>query len=131
MKQTIEAVQQQLDQLRQQIEQFNYQYYVLDAPTVSDAEYDRLFRKLQRVEQDYPQLVTPDSPTQRVGAAPLKSFAQVAHNIPMLSLNNAFEEDEVMAFNRRVCEAGGHPGLHDHHDQQSEQRPGAGRRGGG
>ncbi|MCB1986500.1 MAG: NAD-dependent DNA ligase LigA [Burkholderiales bacterium] len=104
MKQTIEAVQQQLDQLRQQIEQFNYQYYVLDAPTVSDAEYDRLFRKLQRVEQDYPQLVTPDSPTQRVGAAPLKSFAQVAHNIPMLSLNNAFEEDEVMAFNRRVCE---------------------------
>ena len=104
MKQTIEASQQQLSQLRQQIEQYNYQYYVLDAPTVPDAEYDRLFLKLQQIERDYPQLVTPDSPTQRVGAKPLKSFAQVAHNTPMLSLNNAFEEDEVMAFDRRVCE---------------------------
>ncbi|MCP5246508.1 MAG: NAD-dependent DNA ligase LigA [Burkholderiales bacterium] len=104
MKQTIETCQQQLRQLRRQIEQHNYQYYVLDAPTVPDAEYDQLFRKLQQIERDYPQLVTPDSPTQRVGAKPLKSFAQVAHNTAMLSLNNAFEEDEVMAFNRRVCE---------------------------
>lgn len=68
MNLTIEAVQQQLSQLRQQIEQYNYQYYVLDAPTVPDAEYDRLFRKLQQIEHDYPQLVTPGSPTQRVGA---------------------------------------------------------------
>lgn len=105
MSQTIEeTIQQQLSQLRQQIEQFNYQYYVLDAPTVPDAEYDRLFRKLQQIEQDYPQLVTPDSPTQRVGSTPLKAFTQVIHDTPMLSLNNAFEEDEVKAFDRRVCE---------------------------
>ena len=104
MNLTIENVQQQLSQLRQQIKQYNYQYYVLDAPTVPDAEYDRLFRKLQQIEHDYPQLVTPDSPTQRVGAAPLKAFAQVVHDTPMLSLNNAFEEDEVKAFDRRICE---------------------------
>ncbi|MDR4514999.1 NAD-dependent DNA ligase LigA [Nitrosomonas sp.] len=104
MNQTLENVQRQLDLLRQQIELYNYQYYVLDAPTIPDAEYDRLFRKLQRIEQEYPALVTPKSPTQRVGAAPLKAFLQVIHDAPMLSLANAFEAIEVEAFDRRVRE---------------------------
>lgn len=104
MNQPIETVQQQLNALRQQIEQYNYEYYVLNKPTVPDAEYDRLFRKLQAIEQDYPQLITSASPTQRVGDAPLKSFSQVTHDTPMLSLTNAFDEDEVQAFDRRVRE---------------------------
>ncbi|SFK46792.1 DNA ligase (NAD+) [Nitrosomonas aestuarii] len=104
MNYTIETVQQQLEMLRQQIEQHNYQYYVLDDPTVSDAEYDQLFSRLQQIERDYPELVTPDSPTRRVGAAPLKVFSQVTHDTPMLSLNNAFEEVAVKAFDRRIRE---------------------------
>ena len=91
--------------LRADIEQHNYNYYVLDRPLISDAEYDRLFRELQRLEERYPQLVTPDSPTQRVGASPLSEFAQVTHRTPMLSLNNAFEDNEVIAFDRRAREA--------------------------
>lgn len=91
--------------LRDAIELANYNYYVLDSPTISDAEYDRLFRELQEMEARYPHLVTPDSPTQRVGAAPLKEFPQVTHRIPMLSLNNAFDDGEVVAFDRRVREA--------------------------
>ena len=93
------------NQLRADIEQHNYHYYVLDRPLIADAEYDRLFRELQELEQKYPQLVTPDSPTQRVGAAPRTDFAQVTHATPMLSLNNAFEDDAVIAFDRRVREA--------------------------
>jgi len=104
MRQAIENVQQQLTVLREQIERYDYQYYVLDAPTVPDAEYDQLFRRLQQIEQEYPQLITPESPTQRVGAAPLKAFMQVKHNTPMLSLVNAFGSDEVEAFDRRVRE---------------------------
>ncbi|GJL74485.1 NAD-dependent DNA ligase LigA [Nitrosomonas sp.] len=104
MNDTIETAQQQLEMLRRQIEQYNYQYYVLDDPTVPDAEYDQLFSRLQQIERDYPQLITPDSPTQRVGAAPLKAFSQVKHDTPMLSLSNAFEEGTVQAFDRRVCE---------------------------
>ncbi|MEK7232149.1 MAG: NAD-dependent DNA ligase LigA [Pseudomonadota bacterium] len=92
-------------QLRAAIEQHNYHYYVLDRPLVSDADYDRLFRELQELEQQHPQLVTPDSPTQRVGAAAQTNFAPVAHATPMLSLNNAFEDEAVVAFDRRVCEA--------------------------
>ena len=91
-------------QLRALIDEANYRYYVLDAPTLPDAEYDRLLRALQELEAAHPDLATPDSPTQRVGAAPLKAFAQVAHDLPMLSLNNAFAEDEVAAFDRRVRE---------------------------
>src|SRR5450759_1806390 len=98
-------IQARVKQLRADIEQHNYHYYVLDRPLISDAEYDRLFRELQELEQKYPQLVTPDSPTQRVGAAPLTDFAQVTHATPMLSLNNAFEDDAVVAFDRRVREA--------------------------
>ncbi|OYY95743.1 MAG: DNA ligase (NAD(+)) LigA [Hydrogenophilales bacterium 28-61-23] len=91
-------------QLRAAIDEANTRYYVLDAPTLSDAEYDRLLRELQDIEATYPELVMPDSPTQRVGATPLKAFSEVAHVIPMLSLNNAFSEAEVAAFDRRVRE---------------------------
>jgi DNA ligase (NAD+) len=92
-------------ELRVIIEQHNYNYYVLDQPVIPDAEYDRLFRELQDIEQAHPSLLTPDSPTQRVGAEPLAEFAQVRHATPMLSLNNAFEQEEVEAFDRRVREA--------------------------
>ena len=90
--------------LREDLERHNHQYYVLDQPLVSDAEYDRLFRELQQLEADHPELATPDSPTQRVGGAPLPQFEQVTHRLPMLSLNNAFSEEEVAAFDKRVCE---------------------------
>ena len=90
--------------LREQINYHNYRYYVLDDPEISDAEFDKLFRELQQLELDYPALITPDSPTQRVGAAPLTAFGEVKHVIPMLSLDNAFSEDEVRAFDRRVRE---------------------------
>lgn len=95
-------IQRQLHSLRQQIEQYNYQYYVLDEPTVPDAEFDRVFRQLEQLEQHYPQFITPESPTQRVGATPVKAFSQVTHGTPMLSLNNAFAIDEVRAFDRRI-----------------------------
>lgn len=90
--------------LREQIEEHNYRYYVLDRPTVADAEYDRLLRELQELERRHPDLITPDSPTQRVGAAPRPDFGRVRHSIPMLSLDNAFSEDEVAEFDRRVRE---------------------------
>jgi DNA ligase (NAD+) len=91
--------------LRASIDAHNHAYYVLDAPTVSDAEYDRLFRELQALESEYPALVTPDSPTQRVGAEPAGEFEAVTHRLPMLSLNNAFSESEVEGFDRRAREA--------------------------
>ena len=95
--------------LRAQLEQHNHSYYVQDQPTVSDAEYDRLFRTLQALELAFPELLRPDSPTQRVGAVPLSAFNEVRHATPMLSLNNAFEQEEVEAFDRRVAEALGSP----------------------
>lgn len=90
--------------LRQQIDHHNYLYYVLDTPEIPDAEFDRLFRELQVLEQQYPDLVTSNSPTQRVGAKPLKEFRKVRHAIPMLSLSNAFDDEEVGHFHRRVTE---------------------------
>ena len=90
--------------LREAIEEHNYRYYVQDAPTVSDSEYDALFRELQALEQEHPSLATPDSPTQRVGGAPASAFESVAHRVPMLSLNNAFADDEAEAFDRRARE---------------------------
>src|SRR5512134_2008154 len=90
--------------LREEIELHNYRYYVLDAPTIPDSEFDRLFRELQDLEAQHPELATPDSPTRRVGAKPLDEFPAVAHFTPMLSLNNAFAEEEVAAFDRRVRE---------------------------
>lgn len=92
----------QLFRLRASINQYNYQYYALDEPTVPDAEYDRLLRQLQNLEQQNPGLVTADSPTQRVGAAPLASFSQISHEVPMLSLDNAFNAQEMEDFERRV-----------------------------
>jgi DNA ligase (NAD+) len=94
-----------IDVLRREIERHNELYYLKDAPEVSDAEYDRLFRELAALESAHPELASADSPTQRVGAAPLSKFAQVRHRVPMLSLGNAFGEDEVRAFDRRVREA--------------------------
>ncbi len=91
--------------LRQAIEEHNDHYYVEDAPAVSDAEYDGLFRELQALEQQYPSLATPESPTQRVGGAVVAAFDSVTHRVPMLSLNNAFTDEEVEAFDRRVREA--------------------------
>jgi len=91
--------------LRRELERHNRLYYVEDAPEISDAEYDRLFAELQGLEAEHPALVSPDSPTQRVGAPPLAEFAEVRHRTPMLSLANAFTEDEVRAFDRRVREA--------------------------
>ncbi len=92
-------------QLRAEIERHNYRYYVLDDPVISDAEYDVLFRELQTLEAQYPELQTPDSPTQRVGGKPLKAFAEVQHRTAMLSLNNAFSEEDVRAFDARIREA--------------------------
>jgi len=92
-----------IDQLRAEIERHDYRYYVLDAPTVPDAEYDRLMRELQQLEQAYPELVTAESPTQRVGGQPLAGFVEVRHAIPMLSLGNAFSEEEILQFHERVA----------------------------
>ena len=99
-----EPVSHRVAHLRAEIERHNYQYHVLDDPLVSDAEYDAMFRELQTLEARHPSLVTPSSPTQRVGASPLLSFDQVVHHTPMLSLNNAFNEDEVRAFDNRIRE---------------------------
>ena len=92
------------ERLRAEIEHHNYRYYVLDAPQITDAEYDRMFQELVGLETAHPELVTPDSPTQRVGAQPLAQFAPVPHTTPMLSLNNAFSEEDVAAFDRRARE---------------------------
>jgi DNA ligase (NAD+) len=104
-KLTTATPEEQIRQLREQINLYNYQYYVLDDPSVPDSEYDRLFRELQALEQAHPDLLTPDSPTQRVGASPLKAFASVQHRQAMLSLNNAFEESELTAFDKRIRDA--------------------------
>ncbi|MDQ6681701.1 MAG: NAD-dependent DNA ligase LigA [Chloroflexota bacterium] len=89
-------------ELRSQLEEANYRYYVLDAPTLDDAEYDRMMRELQEVELAHPELATADSPTQRVGARPAASFPEVRHDVPMLSLANAFGHDELREFDARV-----------------------------
>jgi DNA ligase (NAD+) len=92
----------ELDSLRRQLEAHNYAYHVLDSPTVPDVEYDRLMRRLQEIEGEHPDLVTADSPTQRVGAAKLESFREVRHARPMLSLDNVFSDEELEAFDRRT-----------------------------
>ncbi len=96
---------QELETLRSDIRRHNKLYYVDDNPEVSDAEYDRLMRRLQEIETAHPELVTPDSPTQRVGATPLKEFGTVTHNVPMLSLANAMDEEELKEFDQRVKRA--------------------------
>ncbi|MGK8707051.1 NAD-dependent DNA ligase LigA [Metapseudomonas otitidis] len=93
---------QRIQALRAELDEHNYRYYVLDEPSVPDAEYDRLFRELQALEAEHPELVTPDSPTQRVGGEALSAFGEVRHEVPMLSLGNAFEEEDLLAFDRSV-----------------------------
>ncbi len=99
---SIEEVSQQLEALRTTINQHNYSYYVLDDPAVSDSEYDRLMQELKALESQHPELVSADSPTQRVGAQPLAKFGQVRHEVPMLSLDNAFSQDDLQDFDRRI-----------------------------
>jgi DNA ligase (NAD+) len=91
-----------VSQLRERLNHHNYRYYVLDDPEIPDAEYDRLLHELQSLEAQYPDLVSSDSPTQRVGAEPLKAFGEVTHKLPMLSLANAFTEDQMRAFDKRI-----------------------------
>lgn len=99
-----DSAQQQLEHLKAEINQHNYRYYVLDDPSVPDAEYDRLMRRLQALEAEHPEWVSPDSPTQRVGAEPLSAFSEVIHQVPMLSLDNAFSDEEMSDFERRIKE---------------------------
>jgi DNA ligase (NAD+) len=97
-------IEREVESLRVSLENWNYQYYVLDQPTVPDADYDRALRRLQELEAQHPELLRPDSPTQRVGAQALSEFTQIAHEVPMLSLDNAFDAQELRDFDRRVRE---------------------------
>ena len=92
----------ELEQLRQTLRKYEYHYHVLDNPLVPDTEYDRLMNELKAIEKAHPELVTPDSPTQRVGAKPLSGFTQITHELPMLSLDNAFSHEELLGFLRRI-----------------------------
>jgi DNA ligase (NAD+) len=92
----------EVDALREQIEYHNWRYYVRNDPEISDAEYDRLFRTLQELEERHPELADPSSPTQKVGAPPIEAFGTVTHTVPMLSLGNAFDREELLAFDERV-----------------------------
>lgn len=104
MKPAPANVRQRVERLRSQIEHHNYRYHVLDDPEIPDAEFDRMLVELRALEREHPELVTPDSPTQRVGGAPIAGFSEVRHRTPMLSLDNAFSREEVEAFDRRVRE---------------------------
>ena len=109
---TAQTPQQRVAELHQLLNRYGHEYYVLDTPTVPDAEYDRLFRELQQLEQEHPELASADSPTRRVGGAPLDEFQQVTHSVPMLSLSNAFSDmqlserelrhEELLQFDERV-----------------------------
>lgn len=99
-----DSIQFQLDELKKTLRQYEHHYHVLDNPLVPDAEYDRLFNALKNLEWEHPELITPDSPTQRVGAKPLAGFSQITHEIPMLSLDNAFSDEELDGFLRRIEE---------------------------
>ena len=96
------SVKERIEQLRSEINHHNYRYYVLDSPEISDAEYDELMRELKRLEEHYPQFLTLDSPTQRVGAAPVEAFGVVEHPLPLLSLGNVFSKDELRAWYTRI-----------------------------
>jgi len=99
-----ESVSIEISALRDELNRHNHLYYVLDDPQVTDQEYDRLYRKLQQLEQQYPELISDDSPTQRVGSAPATHFESVRHEVPMLSLDNAFDEAEMQAFEKRLLD---------------------------
>ena len=98
----IAEVKQKISKLREQLNHHNHCYYVLDSPEISDAEYDKLMRELKQLEDEHPELVTPDSPTQRVGAAPVAAFGVVEHPQPLLSLANAFSDEELDAWYKRA-----------------------------
>jgi DNA ligase (NAD+) len=98
------AIEQEIAVLRERLDNWNYHYYVLDDPTVPDAEYDRYMARLRELEEAHPDLLRPDSPTQRVGAVPLDKFRQIAHEVPMLSLDNAFDAQDMEDFNRRLLD---------------------------
>ena len=99
-----EPVAKQIESLRETLRRHEYLYYVADSPEITDAEYDKLMRDLQELERKHPQLITPDSPSQRVGGAPREGFVKVAHSSPMLSLDNALNEVELRAWDARVRE---------------------------
>ena len=98
----MEDVKREIEELKQKIRYHDYRYYVLNAPVISDYEYDQMMRRLKSLEEKYPQFITPDSPTQRVGGKPLEKFKKVKHKIPMFSLEDAFSPEEVREFDRRV-----------------------------
>ena len=106
-QQNEQTVEQEATALRTLLHRYNYEYYALDAPSVSDAEFDRLLRRLKEIEASRPDLVTPDSPTQRVGGQPLAAFDKVTHAAPLLSLGNAFSAEELRAFDNRVRSVAG------------------------
>ncbi|MGH7429604.1 MAG: NAD-dependent DNA ligase LigA, partial [Candidatus Methylomirabilaceae bacterium] len=101
----IEKVRAQMEELRSLVRRHDHLYYVLDRPEISDAEYDKLYLKLKRLEEEHPELMTPDSPTQRVGGQPVEGFAQVQHKVVMLSLDNAYSADDVREFEARIKRA--------------------------
>ncbi len=100
-----QQIKKKIEELRNTINKHNYSYYVLDNPTITDQEYDLLIRELMKLEEEYPSYITPDSPTQKVGDKPLSHFEKVEHNIPLLSLGNAFNEQDLLEFDRRVRQA--------------------------
>ena len=99
------AITKKIKSLRQQINDHNYRYYILDDPLISDGEYDQLFRKLEQLEEQHPELIVPVSPTQRIGAEPLEAFGTVTHRIPMMYLANAMSDEELSAFDKRLKKA--------------------------
>ena len=107
MKANKQSVQDEVESLRDEIRHHEYRYYVLDDPEISDAEFDRLMNELKKLEAEHPELITPDSPTQRVGGKPREGFVKVPHSIPMLSLDNAYNEEELRNWERRVHELAG------------------------
>lgn len=98
----LDQIKERVEKLRAKINYHNYRYYVLDSPEISDAEYDLLMRELKQLEEQYPQFLTPDSPTQRVGAAPVEAFGVIEHPLPLLSLGNAFTKEELIAWYTRT-----------------------------
>ena len=103
----LEKAKARIEQLKEQVNYHNYRYYVLDSPEISDAEYDELTRELKSLEEEFPQFLTPDSPTQRVGAAPVEAFGVVEHPVPLLSLGNAFSKEELIAWYTRTSKLTG------------------------
>src|ERR1044071_2274498 len=101
------SIEKKIESLREQIRHHEHRYYVLDDPELSDADFDRLMQELKKLEAEHPELITPDSPTQRVGGKPREGFVKVPHSTPMLSLDNAYNEQELRDWERRVHELSG------------------------